>query len=135
MRSKNPIHPGEMLLEEFLVPKGVSQRVFAEELDWTTARLSELIRGKRGVSAKSALSSKQLTNHIRYDHSRRPGSLLPGRCDQLYEQFDDVLASHDAFDVVINIQGLMSITANSPRSGKSDPLFSTEGPSRFSPRD
>jgi addiction module HigA family antidote len=38
-----------------LVPKGVSQRVFAEELGWTTARLNELIRGKRGVSAESAL--------------------------------------------------------------------------------
>ena len=55
MRSKNPIHPGEMLLEEFLIPKGLSQRAFAEKLGWTNARLNELIRGKRGVSAESAL--------------------------------------------------------------------------------
>ncbi len=55
MRSKNPIHPGEILLEEFLVPKGISQRQFVSELGWTTTRLNELIKGKRGVSADSAL--------------------------------------------------------------------------------
>lgn len=55
MRSKNPIHPGEILLEEFLVPKEMSQRAFAAELGWTVTRLNELIKGKRGVSADSAL--------------------------------------------------------------------------------
>lgn len=55
MRSKNPIHPGEILLEEFLVPKELSQRAFAAELGWTVTRLNELIKGKRGISADSAL--------------------------------------------------------------------------------
>ena len=55
MRPKNPVHPGEILLEEFLVPKGVSQRAFAEKLNWTPARLNELINGKRGITADSAL--------------------------------------------------------------------------------
>lgn len=55
MRPSNPIHPGEMLLEEFLVPKGITQRAFAEKIGWTTARLNELINGKRGVTADSAL--------------------------------------------------------------------------------
>ena len=48
---KNPFHPGEMLLEEFLV----SQAEFARHLGWTKARLNELIRGKRGITAASAL--------------------------------------------------------------------------------
>ena len=52
---KNPIHPGEMLLEEFLVPAGMSQAEFARQLGWTKARLNELIRGKRGITAESAL--------------------------------------------------------------------------------
>ena len=52
---KNPFHPGEMLLEEFLVPMGISQAEFARQLGWTKARLNELIRGKRGISAGSAL--------------------------------------------------------------------------------
>ena len=55
MRSRNPVHPGEILLEEFLVPKGITQKKFAGKLGWTAARLNELIKGKRGVSADSAL--------------------------------------------------------------------------------
>ena len=55
MRPGNPIHPGEMLLKEFLEPLNMSQRVFADKLGWTTAKLNELIRGKRGVTASSAL--------------------------------------------------------------------------------
>jgi addiction module HigA family antidote len=52
---KNPFHPGEMLLEEFLQPQGMSQVEFAKKIGWTKARLNELIRGKRGVTASAAL--------------------------------------------------------------------------------
>ena len=52
---KNPFHPGEILLEEFLVPLGVTQAAFAEKIGWTRARLNELIKGKRGITAESAL--------------------------------------------------------------------------------
>ena len=52
---KNPIHPSEILLEEFLEPMGLSQAAFAEKLGWTKARLNELIKGKRGITADSAL--------------------------------------------------------------------------------
>jgi len=52
---KNPCHPGEILREEFLAPEGVTQVAFAEKLGWTRARLNELIRGKRGITAESAL--------------------------------------------------------------------------------
>lgn len=55
MKPRNPIHPGEMLLEEFLRPRGISQRQFAAQLGWTTAKLNELVKGKRGVTADSAL--------------------------------------------------------------------------------
>ena len=55
MRPKTPIHPGEMLLMEFLLPAGISQRAFANKLGWTTAKLNELIKGKRGITADSAL--------------------------------------------------------------------------------
>jgi antitoxin HigA-1 len=51
----NPFHPGEMLLEEFLSPAGITQTAFAKRLGWTRARLNELIKGKRGVTADSAL--------------------------------------------------------------------------------
>ena len=55
MKPRRPVHPGEMLLEEFLRPMGVSQRQFAVKLGWTTARLNELVKGKRGVTADAAL--------------------------------------------------------------------------------
>ena len=54
-RPKNPFHPGEILLEEFLDPLGMSQSAFAVKIGWTRTRLNELIRGKRGVTANAAL--------------------------------------------------------------------------------
>jgi addiction module HigA family antidote len=52
---KNPFHPGEILLEEFLEPAGMTQTQFAERIGWTRARLNELVRGKRGITADAAL--------------------------------------------------------------------------------
>jgi addiction module HigA family antidote len=52
---RNPFHPGETLLEEFLEPKGITQAAFAETVGWTKARLNELIKGKRGITAAAAL--------------------------------------------------------------------------------
>jgi addiction module HigA family antidote len=52
---KNPFHPGEILLEEFLRPAGVTQTTFALKLGWTRARLNEFIKGKRGITADAAL--------------------------------------------------------------------------------
>lgn len=57
---KNPFHPGEILLEEFLDPLGMSQAAFAEKIGWTKARLNELIRGKRGVTAEAALDLAEI---------------------------------------------------------------------------
>ena len=51
-----PTHPGEMLLEEFLKPMGVTQKAFSEHLGWTYARVSEIVNGRRGVSADTALA-------------------------------------------------------------------------------
>lgn len=57
---KNPFHPGEMLLEEFIEPNGWTQAYVAEELGWTRAKLNELIKGKRGITADSALDLAEL---------------------------------------------------------------------------
>lgn len=50
-----PTHPGSMLLEEFLKPLNISQSALAKHLGWPYARLNELINGRRGVTAVSAL--------------------------------------------------------------------------------
>lgn len=52
---QNPFHPGEILLEEFLRPAGIAQTEFARKLGWTRARLNEVIKGKRGITAEAAL--------------------------------------------------------------------------------
>ena len=52
---QNPFHPGEILLEEFLEPLGLTQVEFAQRIGWTRTRLNELIRGKRGITAAAAL--------------------------------------------------------------------------------
>ena len=51
-----PTHPGEMLLKEFLEPNGITQKAFAIHLNWTYARLNEIVNGKRRISAASALA-------------------------------------------------------------------------------
>lgn len=50
-----PTHPGEMLLEEFLIPLGVSQVRFAAHLGIPTQRVNEIVNGKRGVTPETAL--------------------------------------------------------------------------------
>lgn len=56
-----PTHPGEMLLEEFLKPLGISQSAFAIRLGVSFPRLNEIVRGKRGVTADTALRLEQVT--------------------------------------------------------------------------
>ena len=54
------IHPGEILLEEFLKPLEMTQAAAAKKLGMSTVRLNELVRGKRGVTADTALRLAQL---------------------------------------------------------------------------
>jgi len=53
------IHPGEILLEEFLKPLELTQAAAAKTLGMSTVRLNELVRGKRGVTADTALRLAQ----------------------------------------------------------------------------
>jgi antitoxin HigA-1 len=49
-------HPGEVLLKKFLGPMNLTQKDFAAHLNWTYARLNEIINIKRSVTADSALA-------------------------------------------------------------------------------
>ncbi|MEM7114858.1 MAG: HigA family addiction module antitoxin [Chloroflexota bacterium] len=55
-----PTHPGEMLLEEFLKPLGITQSAFAIQLGVSFPRLNEVIRGKRAVTPNTALRLAQV---------------------------------------------------------------------------
>ena len=55
-----PTHPGEMLLEEFLIPHGISQHRLAEMIGVTVNRVNEIVKGKRGVSPDTAIRLERL---------------------------------------------------------------------------
>lgn len=50
-----PIHPGEILLEEFMKPMNISQYKLAKELHVSPMRISEIIHGKRSITADTAI--------------------------------------------------------------------------------
>lgn len=50
-----PIHPGEILLEEFLHPLGLSQNRLGIELGVPPQRIGDIVRGRRGITADTAL--------------------------------------------------------------------------------
>ncbi|MFY2860202.1 HigA family addiction module antitoxin, partial [Mycobacterium sp. THU-M104] len=50
-----PTHPGEILLTEFLEPMGISQYRVAKAIDVPPRRINEIVHGKRGISADTAL--------------------------------------------------------------------------------
>ena len=54
-RDFEPIHPGEILLEEFLTPMGITQYRLAKSISVPQRRISEIVQGKRAISADTAL--------------------------------------------------------------------------------
>jgi addiction module HigA family antidote len=50
-----PIHPGEILMEEFLEPMGISQYRLAKDISVAPRRINEIIHGKRSITADTAL--------------------------------------------------------------------------------
>src|SRR5581483_11443651 len=55
VRKLSPVHPGEILQEEFLSPLGISQYRLAKELSVPPRRINEIVRGTRAVSGDTAL--------------------------------------------------------------------------------
>lgn len=59
-KHRPPTHPGEMLLEEFLKPLGISQSALAIRLGISYPRLNEIVRGRRSVTPDTALRLAQV---------------------------------------------------------------------------
>jgi len=51
----DPIHPGEILMEEFLEPLGISQYRLAKDISVPPRRINEIVHGKRSITADTAL--------------------------------------------------------------------------------
>ncbi len=50
-----PIHPGEILMEEFLLPMGISQYRLAKDISVPPRRINEIVHGKRAITPDTAL--------------------------------------------------------------------------------
>jgi antitoxin HigA-1 len=51
----DPIHPGEILMEEFLKPMGISQYRLAKDINVLARRINEIVQGKRSITPDTAL--------------------------------------------------------------------------------
>ena len=59
-----PVHPGEILREEYMVPLGLSSNALAHALGVTPARINDIVRERRGITADTAL---RLARYFRTD--------------------------------------------------------------------
>lgn len=50
-----PVHPGEILLEEYMKPLGIGQRAMAQALNVSPRRINEIVNGKRSITADTAM--------------------------------------------------------------------------------
>jgi addiction module HigA family antidote len=60
-KNRRPTPPGEVFLEEFLVPLGITQKDAAERLRMSYPRMNEVVRGKRAVTPDTALRLAKFT--------------------------------------------------------------------------
>ena len=54
-KRRAPVHPGEILLEEFLVPMEISQYRLAKDISVSPRRINEIVHGQRSITADTAL--------------------------------------------------------------------------------
>lgn len=84
-----PVHPGEILLHDFMEPLGLTQSALAEAVGVTPMRVSEIVRGQRAVTADTAL---RLSRYF----GTRPGWWLDLQSHYELEQAADELDSRIA---------------------------------------
>ena len=75
--NRPPTHPGEMLLEEFLRPLEMTQSEAARRMEIPLNRLNEVIRGRRGITADTALRLAKLLNTDPRDLDEPPEPVGP----------------------------------------------------------
>ena len=59
MNKLTPVHPGEILKHDFMAPFGLSSTALAKAIGVTPARINEIVRGRRGITAETALRLAQ----------------------------------------------------------------------------
>lgn len=95
IKKMKPLHPGDILIEEFLIPLGLSQNRLALDIRVPARRINEIIHGKRRITADTALRlakyfnmSAQFWLGLQMDYD------LDLALDQLSEQLDADIRTH-----------------------------------------
>jgi addiction module HigA family antidote len=84
-----PVHPGEILLEEFLVPMELSQYRLAKDISVSPRRINEIVHGQRSISANTALRlSRYFSTSERFWLSLQTGYDLEIEKDRLGDRLE-----------------------------------------------
>jgi antitoxin HigA-1 len=83
--SRPPTHPGEMLLEEFLNPMGLTQRELADAIHVPYQRVNDIVNGRRGITPSTALRLAKF-----FGMSADFWMNLQLRCDLYFAQKDEL---------------------------------------------
>ena len=90
-----PVHPGEVLLEEFLEPAGLSQYRLAKDISVPPRRINEIVHGKRSVTADTALRlSRYFETTPRFWLNLQAQYDLDVETDRLGKRLDDEVTAH-----------------------------------------
>lgn len=86
-----PVHPGEVLNEEFLIPLGMSQEELAESLEVNAGRIHAIVRGDRSIDAEIALFlSKYFDTSAKFWTGLQSRYDLDVACDQLEAKLNQI---------------------------------------------
>jgi len=94
MTRLDPVHPGEVLKHDFMEPFGLSATALAKAIDVTPARINEIVRGRRGITAATAL---RLARYFSTDAQRWMN---------LQDRYELALAERDEADSLKSIRPL-----------------------------
>ncbi len=90
-----PVHPGEVLLEEFLEPVGLSQYRLAKDISVPPRRINEIVHGKRAVTADTALRlARYFGTTPRFWLNLQAQYDLDIGADRLGDRLDQEVAAH-----------------------------------------
>ena len=90
-----PVHPGEVLLEEFLGPAGLSQYRLAKDISVPPRRINEIVHGKRAVTADTALRlARYFATTPRFWLNLQAQYDLDMEADRLGDRLDREVAAH-----------------------------------------
>ncbi|MHB8423166.1 MAG: HigA family addiction module antitoxin [Leptospirales bacterium] len=113
-----PRHPGRILVEEILEPLGITQTAFASHLDWTFARLNEIVNARRGITPDSALALSEAVSGTTPEFwldLQRDWDISLARLTHVEVNPYPLLSDGEAADLIQTIVKKYSVRGISPR--------------------